>query len=819
MDEYEKQYIEASQLTYHGLQTIARSDKVLELSSLTLPEIDEIVKEIAKNVPAGNVPAIILENLLRLPTGKVPADVVRRDIALLFKGVEKSLKKNATYFAFYEAPAKILTAYQWMMRMTGRDSDDYFHEGTWQFYVDYALRDDTARHTCETHGFDTALTQNGIKLSPVDRLTALAMTAVFTLHQYHQLLENEWRERVHTDLLRQVTSERNQEYADYYARLYNLWEAKRPYSRGGDVEPHEDYPAYRRRKFDEFLSVALEGLPADLVAEWTKRVDDAEDDSLRYYIKQMTIRAYLEPTIYGELRKPIPLEQTKIGVIYRGHYYLIPSCGSTGLPVDVGTMRAQIAAIMADTPDKPPTRLQRIAQVKRSTLPDLYESIGTALRQELAGLRMAPIWLNADYRDENNVVRRTRHQSLALIRQGERGVGDHPLTIFDTGESLAFDLSHIFFDGIWGVSIAEIMTNEALAWAVYLSSLPVAAPARKRPYSPALYISEKDRAKIESLPRVLAEASAETAAVDVDAMLALRDVFKQRNDLLRMTVNDLLVLYRAVHSAVYRPLPELIEQLEALQKEDKTAEAAGKALAILQAGSTSNPAILIPIDATRRHPRDRVFPMTFEVPLANLELISKHQKTLAALYAFDRGSRNRPHDYTQFEKQRQAYFKMLAGYGAILDDAKQAALSGKNLSLNSIRLLANIPTSIQRQLDKIPGQIDAVNDQIKGREVFSNVGKVAPTSTLTRFITAKDDNERKELAWGVLTDAEGKMRITLRDFRPHVYFLQQAGRHDVANRIAAHQLDSYAAGLNRYVRELYLIAATSYQTRGELSLA
>jgi hypothetical protein len=318
---------------------------------------------------------------------------------------------------------------------------------------------------------------------------------------------------------------------------------------------------------------------------------------------------------------------------------------------------------------------------------------------------------------------------------------------------------------------------------------------------------------------VLAEASAETAAVDVDAMLALRDVFKQRNDLLRMTVNDLLVLYRAVHSAVYRPLPELIEQLEALQKEDKTAEAATKTLAILQAGSTSNPAILIPIDATRRHPRDRVFPMTFEVPLANLELISKHQKTLAALYAFDRGSRNRQHDYTQFEKQRQAYFKMLAGYGAILDDAKQAALSGRNLSLNSIRLLANIPTSIQRQLDKIPGQIDAVNDQIKGREVFSNVGKVAPTSTLTRFITAKDDNERKELAWGVLTDAEGKMRITLRDFRPHVYFLQQAGRHDVANRIAAHQLDSYAAGLNRYVRELYLIAATSYQTRGELSLA
>ena len=812
MEEYEKQHIEASQATYKSLHTIARSQKVHDLSSLSLPEIDQIVKEIANNAPAGNVPAIIMENLLRLPSGKVPADVVRRDIELLFRGVEKSLKGKATYLAFYEAPAKVLGSYQWMMKLIGRDSDDYFHEGTWQFYVDYALRDDTARHTCETHGFDTALNQNGIKLSPVDRLTSLAMTAVYTLHQYHALLENEWRERVYTDMLRIIAVEKGHEHADYYARLYNLWEGKRPYSRGGDVEPNEDYPAYRRRKFNEFMGVALEGLSPDVEAEWTKRVENEENDSLRYYIKQMSMRAYLESNIYGEFRKPIPLEQTKVGVIYQGHYYLIPTCGSTGLPVDVGTMRAQIASIMADPPDKTPTELSPIAGVKRASLPDFYETMGTALRQELDGLRMAPILINADFRDRNQMVVRTRHQLLATIRRGERGIGDHPLTIFDTGESLAFDLSHIFFDGIWGVSLAEIMTNEALAWAVYLSSLPAASPGRKRPYSPALYISEKDQAKINTFPQVLAEAGAETTGVDVEAILNLRQVFKKRSDLLRMTVNDMLVLYRAVHAAVYRPLPELVELLKALQNEEKTVEAATRALAIIEASSNTNPAILIPIDASRRHPRDRVYPMTFEVPLANLELISKHQQTLAALHAYDRGSRNRQHDFTQFKKQRDAYFSMLAGYGKIFFDAKSTALAGENLSLNSIRLLANIPTSIQRQLDKIPGQFEALNDQIKGREVFSNVGRVAPTSTLTRFITAKDDNEKKELAWGVLTDAEGRMRITLRDFRPHVRLLQEAGRHDVANRIAADQLESYAAGLNRYVRELYLIAATSYQS-------
>ena len=106
------------------------------------------------------------------------------------------------------------------------------------------------------------------------------------------------------------------------------------------------------------MSVALEGLPPDIVAEWTKRKEDEEEDSLRYYIKQMSIRAYLDPNIYGEYRKPIPLEQTKIGIIYQGHYFLLSSCGSTGLPIDVGAMRSQIASIMADPPDKSPTHLR-----------------------------------------------------------------------------------------------------------------------------------------------------------------------------------------------------------------------------------------------------------------------------------------------------------------------------------------------------------------------------------------------------------------------------------------------------------------------------
>jgi hypothetical protein len=138
---------------------------------------------------------------------------------------------------------------------------------------------------------------------------------------------------------------------------------------------------------------------------------------------------------------------------------------------------------------------------------------------------------------------------------------------------------------------------------------------------------------------------------------------------------------------------------------------------------------------------------------------------------------------------------------------------GEGASVGTIKLLAHMPTPLQRLLDQIPGRFDILNDIIKGREVFSNVGAVAPSSTLTRFITAKDDNDKKTLAWGVITDAQGVMRISLRDFRPHVGLLVAIGRKDLAVRIAQDYLDTYAHGLNAYVRDLRRITLASRETR------
>jgi hypothetical protein len=102
---------------------------------------------------------------------------------------------------------------------------------------------------------------------------------------------------------------------------------------------------------------------------------------------------------------------------------------------------------------------------------------------------------------------------------------------------------------------------------------------------------------------------------------------------------------------------------------------------------------------------------------------------------------------------------------------------------------------------------------LKGREVFSNVGAVVSTSTLTRFVTAKDDNEQKQLVWGIITDAGGVMHISLRDFRPHVAALRAIGRRDLADRIAQDYLHAYINGFNAYISDLHRITEASRKTQ------
>ncbi|MBE2224206.1 MAG: hypothetical protein IAF02_21890, partial [Anaerolineae bacterium] len=278
-----QQYEQATIHTDHDLRTLAHSKTVREISQLSLPEIDGLVARIARVAPAGNVPGVILNGLASLKQKQPSEENVRRDIGLLFRGVEQTLKDHVVYSTFFAGPAAIIYAYQSLLKLAGKNPEAAFDYGTWDFYVKYALRDDTARHTCETHGFATTLRQHDIRLSEIDKLTAWVMTVVFCLHQYDELLENEWRERVHTHLLAAHASE--------LAGLYSQWEKQRPFARGHDADPKENYPTYRRRQFDQFMTAATLDLPSATLRAWQADIDALTAVSLRPYQRQMTIRA------------------------------------------------------------------------------------------------------------------------------------------------------------------------------------------------------------------------------------------------------------------------------------------------------------------------------------------------------------------------------------------------------------------------------------------------------------------------------------------------------------------------------------------------
>ena len=67
----------------------------------------------------------------------------------------------------------------------------------------------------------------------------------------------------------------------------------------------------------------------------------------------------------------------------------------------------------------------------------------------------------------------------------------------------------------------------------------------------------------------------------------------------------------------------------------------------------------------------------------------------------------------------------------------------------------------------------------------------------------------------MITTAEGLMRVSLRDFRPHVRLLLTAGEIELAYALTEDYLDAYAEGFNTYIQELRRITLASRETRLE----
>ncbi len=781
------EYQKATQATIEDLETVAKSLASRRLTKLTLPEIEAVADLVGKVIPAGNVPGMILSGLTNISGNQVQPQKARQDINILFREVSLFFEQ-AKYGTMFAGPAAIIWGYQNLLKLAGKDSESAFPEGVWQFYVDYALREDTARHANETKGFNAVLDQNDIRLSEVDRLTAWVMAAITSLHQYRQLLANEWYERTALWSLQELTDGID---------LYVEWDQQKPYGRDADGASYT-YPEYRRLKFEEYLKARLGSLPAVAQNDWNTKLKDAAERSLELYQKQLNILAYLEPGSFGESRIEFSLQQACVGIIHQGNYFLMPICepGTTN-PLDVRTARSQIARLLASPPSKQ-AGLKMLPRLKRSEFAALRKKLNNVARASIDKLRHAAILINWDHQTDSTAL-------LAEIRQGDRGVGGHPLTIFDAGKTIVFDQSHIFFDGTWGAALAEIMTNEALSWAGYLNLLSPAVLSDTPIFTSLEFpFNQPEMQLIQKAGTVSAEAGAESRQVNVKNCLELKHYFKQRSDLLKLTVNDLLVLYRAIHAVTYRPSKGVQQELDNFAKANPAA--GSQVNKALESFSRTNPSILIPIDASKRLPRDRIYPMNMEVPLVELGLLSLHREASRVVAEYQSTKNSTREQYERFDLLQKRYLATLGGFGTILAKAKEIAVRGESVSVAAIKLLAHLPPPVKQMLDKIPTRYEKLNNLLKGTEVLSNLGAVAKSSSITRFITAKDDNEQKQLTWGVVTDAEGTLVITLRDFRPHVAVLRAAGRQDLADLIAQDFLDAYVQGFNEFIQEVTQIA-------------
>ena len=225
--------------------------------------------------------------------------------AFLKQGLSQagSGQNKSIFGLMFTLPAISLSLYQKLRARFNSADEEAFPEGTWQFYTQFNLREDPARHANETEGFQRAMTTLA---DEVDQITAWVHRCSITLFEYESLLENEWVERTLLRLVHEAISEavveqmtvsrigihvnpNAPEFANLkedirqneierieieaedikrnfgLAKLPDAWIKRRPFGRPPD-SAKETYPQYRRRLFLEFLAQAAERLPATMGA-------------------------------------------------------------------------------------------------------------------------------------------------------------------------------------------------------------------------------------------------------------------------------------------------------------------------------------------------------------------------------------------------------------------------------------------------------------------------------------------------------------------------------------------------------------------------
>lgn len=755
------------------------------------------------------------------------------------------------YFLLIVVSATVLDTFQTLRTwITGEPRE--FPRGFWQFYLHWGLREDLGHFTNETIGYHR---DRPTEASELDDVTAWVMAVIQFLWGYEELMGVVWDEWVSLRRLAQAAQKAGFGDDPRFYRLTRQWEVTRRYR----APLNGTYAEIRLADFKQFLQPLKRALfeEAEVVLDLTLSEEDKAKRAS--FQRQMSLFARLKPGRYMDRKIPIPLWDACIGLVINGQYHLInvvvhdengtqvvygqggttwPLQFHNGRPVTpegdlleshggqlyrvkdgkwvgyldiapVSHVKWQIKQMLENAPQESSNPDQAVdlllAETPRKSQAELRRLLSEETQESIRQLRRAPVIINWD-------EQRPRDRPLAQLRRAHRGIGDHALTIMRTESSILFDQSHIFFDGTWSLAVAEVLTTAAIQWCKRCSTI---TPGEITPVEPLHLEASDEFLKEAYAKRQPPEISAETTIWDAIPQISrLRKLLAERG--MRLTVNDLLVITRIFHAAHYSPYAKVEEEIGALKEHARTPVEKRAAKAIdrsLDRGRFINPALYIPVDASPQEPHQRIYPDNFRI-LLEPRGKDKMMDNLVWVWddtweAYQRFRKFDPADtpdgiaaFKEFEKYRHTLLSSLANFAIILAANKAVAMRGQSMTIAVAKLLLHLPIWAQKFLNSFPEKFPAMNEVIKGDEVYSNVGRVAPGSSLTRFITAKDDGNTKALAWGVMTDDEDRLFVTMRDFRPHVKPLVQAGRIDLAHQMAQDYVVAYTSDLIGLVARL-----------------
>lgn len=744
-----------------------------------------------------------------------------------------NLGDQLVYIVLIAIPAVVLSAYQNIRyRLTG-DSPG-FSVGTWQFYLQFGLREDLAHHTNETTGYDA---NRPTEATDLDDLTAWIMTVIQFLWGYEDLMGVIWDEWVTLRLVAEAAEETGLSRESLFVNILRQWELARPYS----APLNGTYADVRRGAFEQFITPRLNALPNNVRAAVSAQFQTLAAARRDLFEKQMSLLNRTVPGQYSDTIEPIPLWDAWIGLVLGGQYHLISVVArdDNGVPVAYGPGGKRWAIkVVNGVPCSPSGEklvlhgVQLFRQEDQEWMGYLDMASASYVKGQLktildgANADLAPgsravdiLLAEAPRRDQRHLRRllpqktqaslkmlthtpiivnwdtKPRNASLAQLRRGQRGIGDHALTIMRSDKSMIFDQSHIFFDGTWAMAMAEVLTTAAVQWCKRCITIaPAEAPALK-----PLRLEGSPSFISTALPKQqVPEVSAETTIYDISTVFSLRERLQKTGT--RLTVNDLLVITRIFHAAHYRPSAATQKKIDEFREAARN-PAEKKAIAAieksLQTGRLLNPALLIPVDASFVEPHERIFPITFRNLAENLVWI--WDDTWESYQAY---RRIEPPDTPEgiaalkaFALKRTSLIGNMRAFSYILAANKAVAMRGESVNISVLQHISHLPLWLQRLLNTIPEQLPVLNEVVKGDEVYSNVGRVAKGSSITRFMSAKDDGNTKVLVWGVMTDDSNRLIITMRDFRPHVRPLIEAGHLDLAQTLAQDYVVTYTFDL------------------------